>query len=133
MATVRTEKQIVKTGAANKGGRPKADTKRNQLIGVKCSHIEKITIECKAQKLNLSTSEFLRNLGLERQVDRGIKALPKEVLQLMGTLNHMAANLNQIAHKRNRGDELGAIERAELMVLANEVKGVAITIKAALK
>jgi hypothetical protein len=45
----------------------------------------------------------------------------------------MAANLNQVAYKRNRGDELNAIERAELMVLSGEIKEVARTLKAVLK
>jgi hypothetical protein len=45
----------------------------------------------------------------------------------------MAANLNQVAYKRNRGDELNALERAELMVLSGQIKELAKTIKAAFK
>ncbi|WP_121197491.1 plasmid mobilization relaxosome protein MobC [Mucilaginibacter gracilis] len=49
-----------------------------------------------------------------------VKSLPKSVLQLIGTLNHTAANLNQIAKKRNRGDDLDPVERA---LLNQEVRG----------
>ena len=83
--------------------------------------------------LGLTASEYLRKLGYEGQVDSTIKTLPKEVLQLTGDLNHMAANVNQIAHKRNRGEELNAIERAELVVLAGKIKEAVIQIKAYLK
>ncbi len=85
------------------------------------------------KEFGLTVSEYFRVLGLKRQVDRKVKALPKEVLQLIGTLNHLAANINQIANKRNRGDELNAFERAELMLLAREIKEMAKTIKATLK
>jgi hypothetical protein len=57
------------------------------------------------------------------------KVLPKEVLQLSATLNHMAANLNQVAKKRNSLDELNAIERAELNQLSRQVKELAGEIK----
>ena len=81
----------------------------------------------------MSVSEYLRLLGLKRQVDRKAKSLPKEVLQIIGTLNHLAANVNQIAYRRNRGDDLNAFQRAEVMVLAGELKVLAKTVKAALK
>ncbi len=48
--------------------------------------------------------------------------IPREVLQAIGDLNHMAANLNQIAKKRNSFDELNALERAELFFSAGQLK-----------
>jgi hypothetical protein len=104
-----------------KGGRPKKAVKKDQLLGVKCSLIERKAIEAKARSVNLSVSEYLREMGLSGKITQSTKVLPKEVLQKLGTLNHIAANLNQIAHKRNRGDELNAIERATLMHDAGEV------------
>ena len=98
-----------------------------------CSRFDLITIRFYAKELNLKVSEYLRGLGLKRQVDRKVKFLPKEVLQLIGTLNHIAANLNQLAYKRNRGDELNAFERAELQVLSAQLRELAKTIKAAFK
>ena len=98
-----------------------------------CSRFDLIAIRYYAKECNTSVSEYLRDLGLKRQVDRRVKVLPKEVLQVIGTLNHMAANINQVAYRRNRGDELNALERAQLMVLAGEIKVLAKTIKAAFK
>lgn len=59
--------------------------------------------------------------------------LPKEILQFTGTLNHLAANLNQIAKKRNQLDELNALERAQLQQLSTMVKQLAMDIKNHLK
>jgi hypothetical protein len=117
----------------NKGGRPAKSIKRNQLLGVKCSTLEKKTIQIKAKYSSLTVSEFLRNLGLSCKVDRPKIIIPKEILQFTGTLNHLAANLNQIAKKRNQFDELNALERAQLQQLSNMVKQLALDIKNHLK
>ncbi len=132
MKTV-TEEKINKINWANKGGRPKKKEHLDQKLTTMCSRFDAITIRYYSKELNLTVSEYLRISALKRQLDRKIKTLPKEVLQFIGTLNHMAANINQVAHKRNRGDELNAVERAELAVLAGEIKELAKTIKAALK
>jgi len=113
----------------HKGGRPKKSIKQSQLLGVKCSLKEKMIIEYKAQKANLSVSGYLRTLGLNGQVDIKIKGLPKEVLELKSILNHMAANLNQIAKKRNSNDELNTLERMSLQSLSDAVKKLAMDIK----
>ncbi|HVU97325.1 MAG TPA: hypothetical protein VHE34_18980 [Puia sp.] len=98
----------------NKGGRPKKAVKKDQLLGVKCSLLERRAIEAKARSANLSVSEYLRTMGIDGKIDRPERTLPREVLKITGTLNHLAANINQIAHKRNRHDELNALERATL-------------------
>ncbi|WP_439145489.1 plasmid mobilization protein [Terrimonas pollutisoli] len=118
--------QISKKG---KGGRPVKPVKQNQFIGVKCSLIEKKLIQLNAKAVGLSMSEYLRELGLKGQADRKIKVLPKEVLLFTATLNHMAANINQVAKKRNQHDELSVIERAGLTVLSNDIKRLAADIK----
>jgi hypothetical protein len=56
-----------------------------------------------AKLANQSESEFLRNLGLNGKIDIQKKALPKEVLLFTATLNHLAANVNQIAKKEKPG------------------------------
>lgn len=117
------------THKRNKGGRPRKEIKRDQQLAVMCTPEERKIIETKAKKMNISNSEFFRTLALEGQVDRKIKILPKEVLLFTATLNHLAANINQIAKKRNQNDELSAIERAGLMVLSNDIKKLAIEIK----
>ncbi|MDR3712047.1 MAG: mobilization protein [Puia sp.] len=118
-----------KTITKKKGGRPKKAVKKDQLLAVKCSLYERRAIEARAKSANLSISEYLREISLTGKIDRREKALPKEVLELTGTLNHMAANLNQIAKKRNGVEELNALERATLKVQSGELKGIAAQIK----
>jgi hypothetical protein len=54
-------------------------------------------------------------------------------LGLFGTLHHLAANMNQIAHKRNRDDVLNALERAELQYDATMVQELVMEIKSYLR
>lgn len=117
----------------NKGGRPLKAVKRNKLLGVKCTLVEKRTIEAKARYSAVSVSEYLRNLGLSSKIDMRKIRMPKDILQFTGTLNHLAANLNQIAKKRNQLDELNALERAQLNQLCLSVKQLAVDIKNHLK
>ena len=120
-----TEKQPTR----NKGGRPKKAIRQKEFIGVKCTLIDKIMLKQKAKIVGVSLSEYLRQTGLNGQAVSKTKAFPKEILQFTGTLNHLAANLNQLAKKRNGIDELNALERADLNVLSQQVKQLAIEIK----
>lgn len=115
------------------GGRPKKPVKRDQQLAVMCNRIERTIIELKAKRTNVSVSEFLRTLAMKGQVDRREKSLPKEVLLFTATLNHLAANINQVAKRRNRGDDLNALERAELQVLSGQIKQLAQNIKSYLQ
>ncbi len=117
----------------NKGGRPAKEIKQDHFIGVKCSLDEKTLLQEKAKMLGLTVSEYLRESGLKGQAVSKIKALPPEVLQLSGTLNHLAANLNQIAKKRNGIEQLDALERAGLEVQSRDLKRLAEAIKNYLK
>ena len=114
----------------NKGGRPSKSIVRTQHLAVKCTMSERWIIESNARNIGLPVSIFLRELGLKLQLKARSKVLPKEVLALTGTLNHTAANLNQIAKKRNGLDELDPMERAELKWLSKEIKTLTYTIKA---
>ena len=87
-----------------RGGRPKQAICRDQQLAVMCTHAERKIIEDKAKAASISNSEFLRTLGLKGQVDRKIKVLPREILLFTATLNHLAANINQVAKKRNSLD-----------------------------
>ena len=122
-----------RTVTRNKGGRPKKAIKRDQILAVKCSLFERRAIEARAKSSNLTVSEYLREIALTGKIDRRQKVFPKEVLALSGTVNHIAANLNQIAKKRNSGDELNALERAELKVQSGELKALAVEIKSYLQ
>jgi hypothetical protein len=97
-----------------KGGRPPKEVKRLRTLSVKCSFFEGIQIENKAKQVGLSVSEYLRESGLKGIVKFRVKTLPREILQAFGMFNHIAANLNQIAKKRNSFDELSVLERAKL-------------------
>ena len=108
-----TKPQAV-TGRVNKGGRPKVPHKRRTAVSVMCTLIEKRIIEANAKRVGMNPSVFLRNLGLNTRIEVRVKTLPKPVLEMRGTLNHIAANLNQIARRRNRGDDLNTLERAML-------------------
>ncbi|RKR80510.1 hypothetical protein BDD43_0630 [Mucilaginibacter gracilis] len=107
-------KSPARAGRVNKGGRPKVPHKRRNSVSVMCTLIEKKIIEANAKRVGTNPSVFLRNLGLNTRIEVRVKTLPKSVLEMRGTLNHIAANLNQIARKRNRGDDLNAMERALL-------------------
>jgi hypothetical protein len=102
------------TSRVNKGGRPKVPHKRRTAVSVMCTLIEKRIIEANAKRVGMNPSVFLRNLGLNTRIEVRVKTLPKPVLEMRGTLNHIAANLNQIARRRNRGDDLNTLERAML-------------------
>ena len=119
----------VKAQENRKGGRPKKIIQRDQQITVVCTLLERKAIEYKAKSISLTKSEYLRQIGLTGKIDMHKKVLPKEVLQLTGNLNHIAANLNQVAKKRNSMDELNAIERAELQQLSRQFKELAGEIK----
>jgi hypothetical protein len=106
----------------HKGGRPRKDVKRSEQLAVMCTMVERIVIEHKAKAANISVSEFLRTLALKGQVDTRKKALPKEVLQAVGNIGHMSANVNQIAKKRNSFDELSPLERADLKWIADQLR-----------
>lgn len=122
-----------KPPSRNKGGRPTKEIKRNKLLGVKCTSVEKFLIRANAKNSGLTVSEFLRNLGLGCKIDRPKISIPKEIIQVIGTLNHMAANLNQIAKKRNQFDQLNALERAHLNQLSQSLKQLTKDIKNHLK
>ena len=121
--------ETTKQPTRNKGGRPKKAIKQKEFIGVKCTLIDKIMLKQKAKIIGVSLSEYLRQTGLNGQAVSKTKAFPKEILHFTGTLNHLAANLNQVAKKRNGIDELNALERADLNVLSQQVKQLAIDIK----
>lgn len=125
--------EVKKQEIRNKGGRPKKPTRQKEFIGVKCSLIEKIMLKQKAKTLGLTLSEYLRETGLNGKAVSIAKAFPKEILHFTGTLNHLAANLNQLAKKRNGIDELNALERANMFELSGQVKQLAIDIKKCLQ
>ena len=117
----------------NKGGRPKKVLKRSIALTVKCNTPEQTLIASKAKQAEISVSEYLRTLGLNGKIDRQARTLPAEVLQFTGILNHLAANINQIAKQCNTYNQLTAVERIELQVLSLQIKQLTSDIKNYLK
>ena len=115
------------------GGRPKKLSKQDCFIGIKCSSSEKVILQQKAKASDLNLSEFLREAGLKRQAVSQYKALPKEILLFTATLNHLAANINQIAKQCNTYNQLTTVERIELQMLSMQIKQLAVDIKNYLK
>jgi hypothetical protein len=114
----------------NKGGRPVKIVKKSRVLTLKCSNYERMIIQAKAKKVNLTLSEYLREMALSGKVNFVGKALPKEVLELTGTLNHMAANLNQLAKKSNSVTEV--LTNTDFLVmkwLSEDLKGIALKLK----
>ena len=66
-----------------RGGRPKKLVKRDQLLGVKCTLLERTTIEQIAKSFALTVSDFLRTTALLSPGDvKPKRVLPKEVLEM---------------------------------------------------
>lgn len=112
---------------SKRGGRPPKEEKRSEQLCVMCTKAERNEIEAKAKLALCSNSEFLRNLALEAKFQ--IKHIPPEILKITGSMNHIAANLNQIARKRNMKEELSAIERATLNYLCTEIQNIVDNLK----
>ena len=113
----------------NNGGRPKVACPRRELLGVWCTLLEKKIIQGNAKNAGLAASAFLRELGMHGRLKRRVKAFPREFLQMIGALNHIGANINQIAKKRNKGEDLNAMERALLNQEVREVNSIVMDIK----
>lgn len=116
-----------------KGGRPRKAARKEHVLALKCSLFEKKAIAIKAKSTNLSVSGYLRQMALSGKVDMRVRVLPKEVLIFTARLNHIAANLNQIARKRNGGDELEEPDRANLQAQSRELKELTDLIKSSLR
>jgi hypothetical protein len=127
--TISTKAQA-SAGRVNRGGRPSVPHKRRSSVSVMCTLIEKKIIEANAKRAGMNASVFLRNLGLNTRIEVRVKTLPKPVLEMRGTLNHIAANLNQIARRRNQGDDLNAMERALLDQDVRSLRGLVKNINA---
>ncbi|SEW27428.1 plasmid mobilization protein [Chitinophaga arvensicola] len=114
----------------NRSGRPRKEIKKDQFLAIKCNQWERSIIEAKAKASNLTISEYLRKIGVAGKIDRREKVFPKEVLELTGMLNHLAANLNQIARIRNGMEQLSLKELSELKTRSGDLKNLAEQIKA---
>lgn len=125
------ESQLIKEKKANvnKGGPPKVACPRREALRVHCTLLEKQIIQGNAKNAGRPVSVFLRELGVHGRLKRTVKTFPKEFLQMIGALNQIGANINQIAKKRNKGEDLNAMERALLNQQVREVNSIVMDIK----
>ena len=112
-----------------KGGRPPKEIKRNKTVTVHCSAFEQRLLKIMGKEAGMTVSEYLREIGLSGKIDRPKREFPKEALTMNGTLNHSAANLNQLAKKRNSGEEFDAYLSVKELQLCEQLKELTITIK----
>jgi hypothetical protein len=110
-----------------KKGRPKKDLKMDVLLHLKCSSIQAEEIRRKATLYHLPISVYLRECALKNKVQ--IRSLPTEVLAFQTRNNQICALLNQLAFKKNRNEQLTAIERAEISSVVEELHQMVQTIR----
>jgi len=116
----------------SKGGRPKKKEKRDQQLAVMCTMQEREQIEQKAKQYNLPVSVWLRTVALQGQTGSLKRAFPKEVLLFTATLNHIAANINQLTKKHNQYQLFSDAEITMLNQFITELKQLATQIKKSL-
>ena len=89
-------------------------------VQFRCTRVEEKYIQVCAKENGKTVSEYLR-----RQATQGFlhkdKSLPPEVLAFQGQLAHTCGLLEVIARKRLDGDELNALERAQVNELREQL------------
>lgn len=103
-----------------KGGRPKADpaSVRTSTIGVRVSPSEYAALRAKAEQMGMAPAQWLREAALSRRLPS--PPVPAINRQHYAELARLSANLNQLAHAANIGQQV-AVNDALLQRLAGEV------------
>ena len=115
----------------SRGGRPRKTVKKDQFINVRCTVEEKKIISAKANDMVLKPGEYLRTVGLNQQIVMKRKNLPLEVLQMIGVMNHLSANMNQFARKMN--ERFSFSDFINFSKLTSEIRAIPPLIKSYLK
>lgn len=89
----------------NPHGRPKLDPeeKRSQLLKSYVTPDEYTLIKVKCSMAGMTTSDFLRSLALDQEIDTS--ANPKELKKIRAELGKIGSNINQIAKAVNSGED----------------------------
>jgi hypothetical protein len=82
-------------------------------VTFRCSQVEKVYIKSCAKKAGKFLSDYVREGALQGFAHKD-KSLPPEVLAFQGQLAQACGLLEVIVRKRLDGDELNALERAQL-------------------
>src|SRR5579872_5085358 len=105
----------------------KAHLRETKLM-LYCTKIELRYIQACAKKEGLTVPRYLHRLAVQGFINKD-KSLPPEVLAFRGQLQHLAGVLHPIARKRLGGDDLNALERAELKQTMAEINNLLLQIK----
>ena len=106
--------------------------RKTKDIKVPCTETEKSYITIRAGILKLSAAEYLRELAMNDAAKKP-RSLPPEALAFNGQLAQLIGSLEIISRRRLDGDDLNALERAELLTLTRQVKELIKDIKRSLK
>ena len=103
-----------------RGGRPKGDPSavRASTIGVRVSAEEYAALRAKAEQMGMTPAQWLREAALSRRLPS--PPVPAANRQQYAELARLSANLNQLAHGANIGQNV-AVNDALLQRLAGEV------------
>ena len=103
-----------------RGGRPKGDPAavRVSTIGVRVSPAEYEALKTKAAQMGMTPAQWLREAALSRRLPS--PPVPAANRQQYAELARLSANLNQLAHGANIGQNV-AVNDALLLRLAGEV------------
>jgi len=114
-----------------RSGRPTVEHKRDILLSVMVNEHERNCIAERAILANRCISVYLRQMGLTGAIH--VKEFNKDLLKFLAVLSNTASLLNQIAKKRNSFQDLDALERATLNVLAKDLAKLTEEIRETLK
>ena len=105
----------------NKGGRPKSDpaSVKTSTIGVRVSPAEFETLRAKAQQLNMTPAQWLREAALTRRLPS--PPVPAVNIEKYAELARLAANLNQLAKQANTGHSV-SVDNKLLETVTAEVQ-----------
>jgi len=95
---------------------------------VTLSPVEQRYLSAHAQKASLTLSAFIRKLAMEG-AGKKAPALPPEVLAFRGQLLHLCGLLEPFSRKRLDGDDLNALDRAEVKHIIQTVADIARQLK----
>ena len=104
----------------SRGGRPKGDPAavRVSTIGVRVSAEEYAALRAKAAQMGMTPAQWLREAALSRRLPS--PPVPAINREQYAELARLSANLNQLAHAANIGQNV-AVNDALLQRLAGEV------------
>ena|SRR5579871_1624906 len=101
---------------------------KDRCVRMHCTQVEEKYIQANARKSGMTVPQYVRKLALEGLVVKN-KTLPPEVLAFRGQLLHLSGQLHPLTCKRVNGDELNALERAELKQVRMVLEDVLLQIK----